>query len=340
MANDRLRIGIVGAGPVTSRYHLSAVRGVPEVKAEFIVDIDEAKARDFASRNGFRYFGRSHTQLYGAVDLAVVALPNHLHAPVTVDLLKNGIHVLCEKPMARNKEECAAMIDASERSGSLLAVGHNRRFRAHLILAKEYLQEGRIGTLMRVEAEEGSASDWQRSPAYFDPRQAGGGCLMDVGIHAIDLIHWMVGDFADVEYEGDGNDSRVETEAVMRFRLANGADGVVTTSRTQELHQRLRLCGTKGFIEAGLWGDTLRIRVDGGKAFSHFPHLEAYVSNRPPADSSFVDQLLNLVQAIRGEQDLMVDGRAGMAAVETVCRAYASSSSSYRSEAVVPSTAR
>jgi predicted dehydrogenase len=326
MGEARLRIGIVGAGPVTWKYHLGAVRGVPEVLAEFIVDVDADKAKSFAERNGFRRFGSSHEQLFGAIDLAIVALPNHLHAPVSVDLLSRGIHVLCEKPMARTPAECQAMADAARRSGALLAIGHNRRFRDHLRMTKDFCDRGIIGQITRIHAEEGSASDWQRSPAYFDPKSSGGGALMDVGIHALDLIRWIAGEFEEVGYKGDGTPTRAEDEAEMTFRLKNGATGRVVASRTRELEQRLLIEGTNGFIEAGLWGDTLRLRTENGKAFKHFGQLEAYVSHRPPADSSFLDQLLNLVRAIRGQEPLLVDGMAGMAAVDVVCRAYSAGS--------------
>lgn len=326
MRADRLRIGIVGAGPVTGKYHLAAVRGVPEVVAHFVVDANGELAKNFAARNGFPYFGESHQQLFGHVDIAIVALPNHLHAPISIDLLSHGIHVLCEKPMARTPDECRSMIDAAQRSGTLLAIGHNRRFREHLRLAKSLCDRGFIGEIADIQAEEGSASDWQRSAAYFDPQRSGGGSLMDVGIHAIDLIRWVGGEFHDVEYSGNGTPERVESEAELQFHLENGATGKVVASRTRELAQRLLIKGTHGFIEAGLWGDTLRLRTEKGKAFRHFSQLEAYVSRRPPADSSFLDQLLNLVRAIRGQESVVVDGAAGMAAVDVVCRAYGSNS--------------
>jgi predicted dehydrogenase len=101
---NRLRLGIVGAGAVTQRYHLSAVRGVPEVRPTTIIDIDSLRAQQFAERNGFPRWSSNLSDLEGAVDLAIVALPNHLHASVSCQLLSHGIHVLCEKPMARTPE--------------------------------------------------------------------------------------------------------------------------------------------------------------------------------------------------------------------------------------------
>jgi predicted dehydrogenase len=324
---DRLRIGIVGAGPVTQRYQLSAVRGVPEVLPTMVVDIDQSLAQNFSERNGFPHWSIKLSDLLGAVDLAIVALPNHLHCSVSSQLLSEGIHVLCEKPMARTPVECRTMIEVARRSGALLAIGHNRRFKNHIRLAKEWMDKGLIGQITSVEAEEGSAHDWNRSAPYFDPVQSGGGSLMDVGIHAIDLIRWLGDEFADVQFSGDGTPSRVEGESEMGFRLQNGATGKVISSRSRELAQRLTFTGTDGFLQVSLWGDELRVRTKHGKPFRHFPHLDAFVSRRPPADSSFVDQLYNLVQAIRGKAQLLVDGAEGMAAVDVVCRAYASRSS-------------
>ena len=337
---DRLRIGIVGAGPVTERYHLSAIRGVPEVRGTMIIDVDAGRARNFAECQGFPHWGTKASDLAGAVDLAVVALPNFLHASVSCELLSQGIHVLCEKPMARTVSECQSMIEAARRSGALICVGHNRRFKKHYHLLKSLLQKRLIGDVLRIEAEEGSKTDWVRSSAYFDPVQSGGGALLDVGIHSVDLIRWLIADFQDVEYKGDETAQTVESEAELRFRLVNGTTGKIVSSRSRDLSQKITITGGSGFIEAGLWGDTLRIRCDKGKPFRNFPYLDAYVSRRPPADSSFVDQLYNFVRAIQGQDAILVTGEEGMAAVDVVCRAYGRKDSSPLSAAAVFSEAQ
>ena len=256
------------------------------------------------------------------MDIAIVALPNGVHASVARELLSNGIHVLCEKPMARNVSECRAMIEAARSSGAQLCIGHNRRFRNNVSLAKHLMEKGILGEVTRIEAEEGSTADWPRSPAYFDPVQAGGGALIDVGIHSIDLIRWLVGEFGEIEYHGNGTATTVESEAELRFRMANGAEGKLLASRTRNLQQHIRITGSEGYLDIGLWSDNLRIRSNKGKAFQQLPHLDAYVSRRAPQDASFVLQLSNFVNAIRGEEKVLVDGAEGMAAVEVVTRAY------------------
>jgi UDP-N-acetylglucosamine 3-dehydrogenase len=319
---DRLRLGLVGVGPVVERYHLRAVRGVPEVQPVAVVDINEERVCQFALQQGFPLATTRLQDLFGKVDLAIVALPNGLHASVACELLSSGIHVLCEKPMARNVPECQAMIEAAQDGGVLLCIGHNRRFRNNVTLAKRLIEKGILGEVTRIEAEEGSPADWPRSPAYFDPTQAGGGALIDVGIHSIDLIRWLVGEFGKIEYRGNGTATTVESEAELRFRMTNGAQGKLLASRTWDLQQHIRITGSEGYLDIGLWSDNLRMRSNKGKAFQQLPHLDAYVSRRPPQDPSFVLQLNNFVNAIRGKEKVLVDGFEGMAAVEVVTRAY------------------
>ncbi|MFZ3330143.1 MAG: Gfo/Idh/MocA family oxidoreductase [Candidatus Acidiferrales bacterium] len=189
-------------------------------------------------------------------------------------------------------------------------------------LAKQLLGKGLIGEVVGVQAEEGSSSDWPRSPAYFDPALSGGGALMDVGIHSIDLIRWFAGEFDQLEYRGNGSSTAVASDAQLDFSVANGAQGRVVASRTRNLAQKLTLTGTAGFLEVGLWHPGLSIRCAKGKAFQNHYRLDTAVPRRPPLDSSFVDQLRNLVAAIRHEQDVLVNGHEGMAEVDVVRRAY------------------
>lgn len=337
---DRLRLGLVGVGPVVERYHMRAVRGVPEVQPVAVVDINEERARLFGKRQGIPLFTTCVQDLFGKVDLAIIALPNGLHASVACELLSTGIHVLCEKPMARNVPECRAMIETARRGDAQLCIGHNRRFRNNVSLAKRLMDKGILGEVTRIEAEEGSPADWPRSPAYLDPVQAGGGALIDVGIHSIDLIRWLVGEFREIDYRGDGTPTTVESEAELHFRMANGAEGKLLVSRTRDLQQHIRITGSEGYLDIGLWSDNLRIRSRKGKAFQQLPYLDAYVSRRPPQDASFVLQLNNLVNAIRGEEKVLVNAVEGMAAVEVVTRAYSHSAPRDASFASVPEGVR
>ncbi len=319
---DRLRLGVVGGGTVLERYHIPAVNAVPEVARSIVVDVDGERAKRVAARYGFPHSSTNLANLVRHADIAVVSVPNGLHAPIACELLAQGVHVLCEKPMARNVPECLAMIESARCGNAQLAVGHNRRFQQHIKLAKQLLGKGLIGEITNIQAEEGSTSDWPRSAAYFDPAVSGGGALLDVGIHSIDLIRWFADEFDQLEYEGNDTEKSVESDARLNFSLANGAKGTLVASRTRNLAQKITLTGTEGFLEVGLWSPSVGIRCTKGKAFQSFHRLDAAVPRRPPVDVSFADQLRNIISAIRGENEVLVNGREGMAAVKVVRRAY------------------
>src|SRR4051794_1108296 len=108
-----LRLGVVGCGAVTERYHLPALMASPDVEPVAFVDPAVARARLLAERAGAPFALSSHRELPGKIDFALVAVPNAFHEPVTVDLLAAGIHVLVEKPMARTTAECDRMLAAA-----------------------------------------------------------------------------------------------------------------------------------------------------------------------------------------------------------------------------------
>ena len=175
--------------------------------------------------------------------------------------------------------------------------------------------------LTRIEAEEGSISDWPRSAAYFDPVLAGGGALLDVGVHCVDLVRWLAGEFAQVRYSGNQTASAVESEAQLDFELENGVQGSILSSRDRKLRNEVRLIGTEGAITVGLWEMDLLLQRCIGKAFRHFPSLQLCPVRRAP-DSSFVDLLAHFVTAIRTGTQLAVNGMEGLKAVEVVQWAY------------------
>ena len=210
---ERLRVAVVGGGAVLERYHIPAINAVPEVVRSIVVDVDKDRAERVALRYRFPTSSGELGDVVRHADIAIVLVPNGLHASISCDLLTQGIHVLCEKPMARNSEECKAMIEASVRGRAKLCIGHNRRFQQHMKLAKQIIDKGLIGEIVGVKAEEGSSDDWARSASYFDPVVSGGGALLDVGIHSIDLIRWFAGEFEEIKYEGNGTEKTVESEA-------------------------------------------------------------------------------------------------------------------------------
>ncbi len=262
MSDRPLRLAVLGCGAVTEQVHLPAAAGVPDLAVTALVDSRLERASALARRWGVPLAVRDAAEIDAPPDAALVALPHHLHAPVALDLLRRGVHVLVEKPMALSTAECDALIAASEAAGAVLAVGLVRRFLPVSRLAKAVLDEGVLGPVRRFEVREGRAYEWPAASDAFLRRDAGGGVLVDTGVHVLDtLLHWL-GDLEVVECRDDALGG-VEAEAEIELTTAAGARGVVELSRTRRLRNTFRVEGAAAALEASFDTGEVTLRRGG-----------------------------------------------------------------------------
>jgi len=137
----KLKVGVVGCGLIAKLSHIPAIRRVPEVDLTFVVDSKLEWAKETARRFLISNFSDNYADLFGNVDLAIVATPNSLHSEISCALLENGIHVLCEKPMEVSFDKCKKMIDSQQKSKKILMIGHNRRFASNAKLLNEIIND-------------------------------------------------------------------------------------------------------------------------------------------------------------------------------------------------------
>src|SRR6476619_4133576 len=169
---DPLRIAVVGCGAVAQLNHLPALASSRQAKAALLVDRELSRAQSLARRWG--------------VPRAVVALPNHLHAPVTIELLRRGIPVLVEKPMAPTVAECDAMIAAAAQARVTLAVGLEFRFFDSTATVRELLATELVGPLTGFDLRQGVIPRWPFATDFMLRKEtAGGGVLADFGVHVL-----------------------------------------------------------------------------------------------------------------------------------------------------------
>ena len=242
-----------------------------------------------------------------AFDLAIVASPHSLHAAQSIHLLEAGVSVLCEKPMATSADDASAMARAAAASRGLLAIGLVRRFFPAAQAIRSMLSQRMLGEISSFEFSEGSASfGWPAaSRGYFDRQEAQGGVLMDIGVHALDLLQWWLGRPAIVAFADDAMGG-IEANCLIHCRLAGGATGTLRLSRDCALANRYTIRGTRGPLDASDADRLIRpCRFVAGDRF------------RPtqPADSSFersfLDQPRNVVAALRGTEELRVPAAEG-----------------------------
>ncbi len=194
------------------------------------------------------------------VDAAVVSTPNALHAPQAIAFLRNGKHVLVEKPMATSVAEADLMIEAARRSGARLMVAHCWRFREEVVALRGRIARGELGEVVKTRGY-GVHAGWGPQGWFTDEALAGGGALVDMGVHAIDTARFLLGDpqpgrvcaavgtrYAEGRYT-------VDDDAILLIRWSNGTNSVVESGWWQPhlggLEADTEVYGTKGY--ARIW---------------------------------------------------------------------------------------
>ena len=318
----QIRVAIIGCGAMAESVHLPALRLLPNVRVATLVDTDLARARALAQRFGVPSATVDYRDAIGATDAAIVAVPHHLHAPITIDMLRGGVHVLVEKPMALNTLECDAMIDAADAANRLLAVGLLRRFNDSLRFTKDLLDAGALGTITSIDIREGSIYRWNVvSAAMFRPDV--GGVLADIGTHVVDLLLWWFGDCQVLEYNDDSMGG-VEANCNLVLRLPIGIDAKVELSRDRNLRCTAVLHGTKGTLEVGTKTDSaVRLSFRGQHAtLSGRPTSAGWQPPRTLMDLC-ARELQDFVGAVASGTSPLVTGREGRKSVALVESCYA-----------------
>ncbi|TQK20729.1 putative dehydrogenase [Microbacterium sp. SLBN-154] len=194
-----LRIGIIGVGNIADE-HIRGYLTFPDrceivALADLSQDKSEQKRIAFGLENAVAYRDAAHLLSEADVDLVSIASPPSSHAELSIAALRAGIHVIVEKPMAPSLEECDAMLTAQRESGRLLSVVAQNRFRDDLMILKEVLDSGLVGSISHVRID----SAWWRGLPYYDLwwrgtwESEGGGPTLNHAIHHIDLSLWLLG---------------------------------------------------------------------------------------------------------------------------------------------------
>jgi predicted dehydrogenase len=305
-------------------FHLPVMSRSRDVELVGLVDASGERARELARTYGIGWSASDHRALIGRTEAVLLAVPHPLHAPMAVEFLDAGVHVLVEKPMALSVADCDQMIDSANRSGSVLAVGLQRRFFGVNEFVAAAVHDRRFGPARRFEVSEGGLYRWpMRSSFALDRAQAGGGVLADLGIHSLDLVSWWFGSVERLSYRDDARGG-VEAEAHAELDFESGVSGVVMVTKLREVTDSIRVDfgdGTLLLEDAGSDpSPRVRWRRSGGEwepVGSIDPSWRA-----PTRRKVFARQLADFVHAIRDGVDPVVSGREGRRSVELLERCY------------------
>lgn len=267
-----IRIGILGCGKIAQVRHIPEYAENPDCELAAFYNPTRKRAEDMAAKYGGKVYDTPEELLADpAIDAVSVCAANYAHAELTIKALRAGKHVLCEKPMATNIEDCEAMAAAAAESGKFLMIGHNQRLAKAHVRAKQLIDAGTIGNIItfRTTFGHGGPETWSINPGkntwFFDKKKAAMGVMADLGVHKTDLIQYLTDQrvvrttakLVTLDKRGeDGELIGVDDNAVCIYEMSGGAFGTMTASWTfygAEDNSTV-LYGTKGIMK--IYDDT------------------------------------------------------------------------------------
>jgi predicted dehydrogenase len=338
------KVAVSGAGAIAERAHLPAFKSTAGVEVVAIQSRTLEKAARVAEAlwPGASERPRAYADFAAMLerehpDAVLILTPNRFHCDYTLRAIAAGAHVLVEKPMAPTAAEARRMVDAAAAAPRVLMVAMQRRYGALEKIVKEALDSGAIGTphFIRARLSHGGPQDWAPGQKWFTAAsEAGGGAMLDLGVHVADLAIWYLGEIESVTgaVATLGKPIDVEDTGAMVMRFKSSALGVIEASwsSTPGL-SAIEIYGSAGRVMMGYPRFDVAIqRADGSPApgFSR----DEIIQRIDPRDllAPFRELAANFVAAARGEGRPSPDGADGLRAVEAIEACYRSSQSGAR----------
>ena len=194
-----IKVGIIGCGGIANGKHMPALKKVPDCDMVAFCDIIPERAKKAAEKYGTpdakTYEDYRELLKDPEIDVVHICTPNRSHSFITVDALEAGKHVMCEKPMAINSEEAKKMLDAAKRTGKKLSIGYQSRFRDDAMYMKKEAEDGTFGDIYYAKATALRRRAVPTWGVFLNEYEQGGGPLIDIGTHALDLTLWMMNNY-------------------------------------------------------------------------------------------------------------------------------------------------
>jgi len=199
MAEKTVKVGIIGCGGIANGKHMTSLAKIAEVKMVAFCDIIEERAekaaKDFGMEDAKVYADYKELLKDSSIDVVHVCTPNRSHGFISIDAMEAGKHVMCEKPMAKTYEDAKAMLEASKRTGKKLTIGYQQRWRGDSQYLKEIVSADELGEIYYARAvalRRRAVPTWG---VFLDEYEQGGGPLIDIGTHALDLTLWTMNNY-------------------------------------------------------------------------------------------------------------------------------------------------
>lgn len=276
---QKLKVAVIGCGGIANGKHLPALAKRSDIlELAAFCDIIEERAEkakaEYGSEESIVCTDYKELLEDASIQVVHVCTPNDSHAEITIAFLEAGKHVMSEKPMAKTASAAREMLEASERTGKLLTVGYNNRFRPDSLYLKNICEQGDLGEIYYAKAHAIRRRAVPTWGVFLDEEKQGGGPLIDIGTHALDLALWMMNNYEPKVVLGtayhklsqrenaanawgpwDPKQFTVEDSAFGMITMKNGATVILESSWALNIRQsgeaKVTLCGTEG--GADMW---------------------------------------------------------------------------------------
>ena len=300
MGERIVKVGIIGCGGIANGKHMPGLATVKNAQMVAFCDIEIERAtkaaKDYGVSGAKVYTDYKELLKDQEVEVIHVCTPNLSHSFITIDALESGKHVMCEKPMAKTAEDARKMLEVAKNTGKKLTVGYQNRFRSDSLYLKEACERGDLGDIYFAKAHAIRRRAVPTWGVFLNEEEQGGGPLIDIGTHALDLTLWEMNNYKVKSVMGnvykawegrtseanawgawDQDEYTVEDSAFGFITMEDGATVILESSwalNTLEVGEaKTTLCGT---IAGADMQDGLRINgEDLGKLYTKAPALDA-----------------------------------------------------------------
>ncbi len=267
---DKVKVGVIGLG--MGKFHIRNYKASPNAELVAICDLNVERLNSMKEQENIPLAFTDYRDMLLSDDIqgVSIAVPNFLHKGIAIDAMKAGKHVLCEKPMAMNVQEAQEMVDVAKATGVKFMMHFNSRFVSDVRFLKKRIEAGDLGEIYYAKAGWLRRRGIPRGTGWFaDKAKAGGGPLIDLGVHVLDLSLWLMGNPKVVSVSGStysqlGNELTKDSDRIFDvedlasafLRLDNGATLLLETSWAQNIvgkksDRYIELYGYKG---GARWG--------------------------------------------------------------------------------------
>ncbi len=341
---NKIKVGIIGTGSI-SEFHVAGYKKLIDVcEVEAVCDIDKVKVENFAKKHGIKNSYTDYNEMLAnhKLDGVSVCTWNSVHMDASIAALEKKMGVLCEKPMAINANEAIKMQEVAKKNNSLLMIGFVRRFGNDTEIAKDFIDKGNLGDIYYAKAKylrrSGSPGGW-----FKDKRYSGGGPLIDLSVHVVDLVKYLANNPKPISAygvtysnlgpnrakgasgylveDGDQYQFNVEDLALAMIKFDNGMTLFVETSFNLNIKKdenSIELFGTKGGLKISPDVELYTELAD------RFVDVSCHGASALSFTGLFEREIAHFVDCLRGETSCISTGQDGLEIMKIIDAVYES----------------